>query len=214
MKGLFITFEGIEGCGKTTQLKRAQRYLEESGHKVVVTREPGGTAVGEAIRDVLLDPLHVSLAPATELLLYAAARAQHVAEKIAPALEEGRIVLCDRFADSTTAYQGGGRGLSLEDIRMLHAIAVGGLAPDLTVLLDLSASAGLERARARGRYDRLEREAILFHERVRDAFLQLAAEAPERIKVVDGSQSVDEVAAAVQARLDALLRETCGAAGA
>lgn len=212
MKGLFITFEGIEGCGKTTQLKRAQRYLEERGFPVLVTREPGGTTIGEAIRSVLLDPLHVAIAPATELLLYAAARAQHVAELIRPALEEGRIVLCDRFADSTTAYQGGGRGLSLDGIRALHALATGGLQPDLTLLLDLPADAGLERARARGRYDRLEREAILFHERVRDSFLRLAAEAPDRIKTVDGSDCIDRVAAAVRAHLDALLRQAYGAA--
>ncbi len=212
MRGLFISFEGIEGCGKTTQLKRAQRCLEERGLPVLVTREPGGTAVGEAVRGVVLEPLHVGMAPAAELLLYAAARAQHVAEVIRPALHDGRIILCDRYADSTAAYQGAGRGLPAEWLDTLHAIATSGLDPDLTVLLDLSAAVGLERARARGLYDRLEHEAIAFHDRVREAFLRLAAEAPKRIKVVDADQSIDAVAAEVRGHIDALLSRRQGAA--
>ena len=194
MKGRFITFEGVEGCGKSTQLGRLQAWLEGQGHTVVVTREPGGTPIAESIRAILLDPENTAMGPVTELLLYEAARAQHVYEKIAPALEKGHIVLCDRFADSTTAYQGAGRGLSAEALRALHDTATDNLWPDLTLLIDLDVAIGLERARNRGRRDRLEREAVAFHERVRAGFLQLAESEPERIAVIDGDNTVDTVA--------------------
>lgn len=204
MTGLFITIEGVEGAGKTTQLKRLHRHLEQIGYAVVVTREPGGTPIGEAVRQVLLDPTHAAMAPVTELLLYEAARAQHVAELIRPALEEGKAVLCDRFADSTTAYQGAGRALAPQDILTLHNLATGGLWPDLTLVLDLAVKTGLERARNRGRYDRLEQETLLFHEQVREGFLELARLEPDRVKVIDAAQPVDAVAAAICAHVDAL----------
>ncbi len=198
MKGLFITFEGVEGCGKSTQLTLLQEYLEGEGHRVITTREPGGTPIAESIREILLDPANTAMGSTTELLLYEAARAQHVHEKIAPALAEGTIVLCDRFADSTTAYQGAGRGIGREVLHDLHHMATGGVWPDLTLLIDLDVTIGLERARHRGRKDRLEREAIEFHQRVRDGFLALAAAEPERITIIDGDAPLDVVAASVQ----------------
>ncbi len=207
MSGLFITFEGVEGCGKSTQLKGLQTFLEAEGHAVVTTREPGGTPIAENIREILLDPANTAMGSTTELLLYEAARAQHIHEKIAPALAEGKIVLCDRFADSTTAYQGAGRGFGPEVLHDLHHMATGGVWPDLTLLIDLDITIGLERARHRGRQDRLEREAVEFHQRVRDGFLALAATEPERIAIIDGDASIEAIAAAVQERVQQCLAE-------
>lgn len=203
MKGVFITFEGVEGCGKSTQLGRLQSWLESQGYTVIATREPGGTPIAESIREILLDPGNTAMGSVAELLLYEAARAQHVHEKILPALEQGHVVLCDRFADSTTAYQGAGRGLEPDALRNLHEIATGGVWPDVTILIDLDVSAGLDRARNRGRHDRLEREALEFHERVRAGFLGLADAEPGRIAVIDGNATEDVVAADI---LDAVRR--------
>ncbi len=193
MRGVFITFEGVEGAGKTTQLRRIEERLRQQGYTVVVTREPGGTPISEAIRRLLLDTASAGMAPLTELLLYEAARAQHVAERILPALEKGEIVLCDRFADSTSAYQGAGRNLEPEVVRTLHRIAAGGLSPDITILLDLPVREGLLRASRNGEKDRIESEPLAFHERVREQFRQLAREEPDRIKVVDATQPVAAV---------------------
>jgi dTMP kinase len=206
MKGHFITFEGVEGCGKSTQIVLLQRYLEEAGYDAIATREPGGTPIAEAIREVLLHPGNEAMSPAAELLLYEAARAQLVHEVIRPALSRGAVVLCDRFADSTTAYQGAGRGLPMEEVLQLHRVATGGVWPELTFLIDLSPEEGLARARKRGRQDRIEQESIAFHERVREGFLQLAEQAPQRITIIDGAQSVEAVHAAVRARVDLLLQ--------
>lgn len=203
--GRFITFEGIEGSGKSTQIQRVQRHLEAQGRRVCVTREPGGTPMAEAIRDLLLDPAHAALSPAAELFLYEAARAQHVDEKIRPALEAGQIVLCDRFADSTTAYQGAGRGLERNDVLRLHQAATRGVWPDLTIVLDLPAEAGLARARQTGAPDRIEAEPLAFHERVRHEFLRLANEEPNRIAVYDAAQPADALTAAVCRRVDQAL---------
>jgi dTMP kinase len=203
-RGMFITFEGVEGCGKSTQIARLQQHLETRGHSVVVTREPGGTPIAEAIRALLLDPLNHAMSPVTELLLYEAARAQHVAERIRPALDNGFVVLCDRFADSTTAYQGAGRGLSPDVVGRLHDIATQGLHPDLTIVLDVPADVGLSRATQTGS-DRMELEALEFHERVRIEFLRLAKEEPARVIVIDGMQDVDAVADAIRALVDARL---------
>lgn len=204
--GFFITFEGIEGCGKTTQLQRLAAKLQATGEAVLITREPGGCAIADALRAILLDSANHAMAPTTELLLYAAARAQHVAEVIRPALEAGRIVLCDRFSDATLAYQGYGRGLDRELIGELNRVATGGLNPDLTLLLDFPAEEGLERARQRNAGSdgpdegRFEAEALPFHRRVRDGYLALAA-AEDRFRVIDarGEQ------AAVAARIDHVL---------
>ncbi|BDV42570.1 thymidylate kinase [Geotalea uraniireducens] len=209
--GFFITFEGIEGCGKTTQLRRVATALEKQGFPVVVTREPGGCPIADAIRGILLDAANGAMVPTTELLLYAAARAQHVAEVIAPALAAGKIVLCDRFTDSTIAYQGYGRNLDRQMIQQLNALAVDTLKPNLTLLLDCPVKIGLGRAMQRiamleqNKEERFEQESLLFHERVRDGFLALAVAEPERFVVLDGSRTVEEtetvVTEAIAARL-------------
>jgi len=191
MSGCFVTFEGGEGSGKTTQLERLAQRLRERGLDPLVTREPGGTPLGERIRALLLDPARRP-APMTEALLMEAARAELVAGVIRPALEAGRIVLCDRYDDSTLAYQGGGRGLDAELLRALNRAATGGLEPDLTLLIDLDPAAGLaRRARAEGSVNRLDREPESFHARVRMRYLELAAAAPRRFVVLDGSLPAD-----------------------
>lgn len=199
MSGLFITFEGGEGVGKSTQIDRLKQSLEGAGHRVVLTREPGGTPIAERIREVLLDPDNEGMAPMAELMLYEAARAQHVGELIRPALDAGSIVLCDRFSDSTTAYQGAGRALDLNDVEILHHQATGGLMPDITLLLDLDPEIGLTRAKGEGVGDRIEKESIEFHTRVREGFLAIAKRSPERVHVLNADQSVDAIADAVHA---------------
>lgn len=195
MRGKFITFEGIEGCGKTTQIELFAGYLREKGHEVIVTREPGGTDIGDQIREVLLNPHNVAIAPTTELLLYGAARAQHVEEKIRPAMKAGKIVLSDRYADATTAYQGAARNLPKEILKKLHEVATGDLVPDITFLLDLPAELSLKRARdrniERGHEDRFENEEMEFHKKVRKGYLEIAKREPGRVIVVDGSGDVD-----------------------
>lgn len=196
-RGCFITFEGIEGAGKTTQIKKLRRRIEELGRKALVTREPGGPPLSEGIRELLLSPAYRNMDPVAELLLYLASRAQHVRETIAPAVAAGEVVLCDRFGESTIAYQGAGRGLEERVVRELHALASGGLTPDLTIVLDVRAEEGLQRARRRGARDRIELESIEFHERVRQGYLRLAQSEPERILVVDGEAEPDAIAGTI-----------------
>jgi dTMP kinase len=175
-------------------------WLRASGYEVVNTREPGGTPIAETIREMLLDPANKALASTAELLLYAAARAQHVAELIRPALAAGKVVICDRFADSTTAYQGAGRGLRPETVASLHAIATDGVWPDLTVVIDVTVEEGLARARGRSiPLNRLEQESLAFHHRVRAGFLALAESEPERVKRVDGTRPTEQVHASIAA---------------
>jgi dTMP kinase len=202
--GFLIAFEGVEGAGKSTQLDLLRCELERHGHEVVVTREPGGTPVGERVRAVLLDPA-AELDPRAEALLFAAARAQLVAQVIRPALERGAVVLCDRYLDSSLAYQGKGRGLGRGPVEEVNRFATGGLLPDLVVLLDLDPAEGFDR-RAERR-DRIEVEDLGFHRRVRDAFRELAAADPDRFAVVDAAAPTDRVAAAVLAAVLALLEQ-------
>lgn len=194
----FITFEGTEGCGKSTQIRLLADHLSQRGHQVCTTREPGGCRISDEIRRILLDPASEGMDPVTELMLYAAARAQHVAEVIRPALKRGEIVLCDRFADATLAYQGYGRKLDIELTQSLNRIATDGLTPDLTILLDIPLETGLERAVSRNSLDdnsegRFEQEALAFHQRVRDGYLTLASQ-EERFRVVTAEGSIDDVA--------------------
>lgn len=205
MKGLFITLEGVEGSGKSTQARLLKDHLEGRGHRVLLTREPGGTPLAEKIREIVLNPMNNGLGVTAELLLYEAARAQHVHELVRPALDEGVIVVSDRYIDSTTAYQGAGRQMDLELVKRLHAIATGGLLPDLTFLLDLPVEEGLRRATAGGKRDRIEQEPVEFHERVRQGFLQLAREEPVRIRKIDGLQPSDVVAKEIAIHVTRLL---------
>ena len=201
MTGRFITIEGGEGAGKTTMMERVAGWLESHGHHVVRTREPGGTALAEKLRDILLDRNSDGLADQAELLLVFAARAQHLAELIRPALQRGDTVLCDRFTDATWAYQGGGRGLPSGEIAALEELVHGDLQPDLTLLLDLPVEQGLRRASDRSASDRFEIESLAFFERVRAAYLQRAAAADGRFALVDASGPVDEVWAQVERAL-------------
>jgi dTMP kinase len=201
MGGIFVAFEGGEGVGKSTQIERAAAWLRSLGHEVVETREPGGTPLGQEVRRLLLDPDgHVTAR--AEALLYAADRAQHVDTVIRPALAAGKVVITDRYVDSTLAYQGAGRQLA--GTREVVAWATGGLLPDLTVLLDLDPRIGLARASARSSPDRLESHSLDFHRAVRDGFLALAAEAPQRYAVIDADADVATVAACVRDALGTL----------
>ena len=202
----FITFEGIEGSGKTTQIRLLTAWLKERTPHVFLTREPGGTRIGEQIRTILLDPENMEMTPEAEILLFSAARAQIVREIIRPRLDAGWIVICDRFADSTLAYQGFGHGLPLDDLRRITQFATGGLQPDLTVYLDLDVETGLKRKAATPEeWNRMEAKAIAFHRRVRQGYLQLAKEAPRRWLVLDARQPVDVIQAQIRQRVAALL---------
>lgn len=193
VRARFITFEGGEGAGKSTHIATAQSWLREHGYDVVGTREPGGTALGERVRELLLHRPDSGIAPEAEVLLMFAARAEHIAQVIRPALAENKIVLCDRFTDATFAYQGGGRGMPRARIAELERWVQGDLRPDLTLLFDLPVEIGLQRARGRGLLDRFEREDHKFFERVRANYLTLAAREPERFRVLDAQASENEV---------------------
>jgi len=197
---MFISLEGIEGCGKTTQLEGLSTFLKEKGRSFVVTREPGGTAIGEKIRSILLDPASKELVPAAELLLYMADRAQHIHSLIKPRLAEGKIVVCDRYFDATVVYQGFARGLGIGFIRDLHRVILEDLIPDITLLLDLPPRIGLARAwqaldngNRSDTESRFEEETISFHEKVRAGYLELSRREPRRFKVIDASRKIDEV---------------------
>jgi dTMP kinase len=208
VSGRFVTFEGIEGVGKSTQLVAARDHLTRLGVEVCVTREPGGTPLAEKIRELLLDAKHTTMAPDAELLLMFAARAQHLAEKILPALAAGCWVLCDRFTDATYAYQGGGRGIGTQRVATIEQWVQGTLQPHATILLDAAPEVGLARARSRGDgSDRFEREHVLFFQRVRDAYLQRAAAHPDRFAVLDATGEVSRVTAEVAQILDRLRNE-------
>jgi dTMP kinase len=192
-RGVFITFEGGEGVGKSTNIAFLEDYLTSRGVGLVVTREPGGTRIGEEIRRLLLEVREDAVAPMAELLLIFAARAQHIAEVIEPALGSGKWVLCDRFTDATYAYQCGGRGLDAQQVRTLETLVQGELRPDCTILLDAPVATGLDRANGRGELDRFELEQEVFFERVRATYLRLAREGGGRYRVIDASLPLEEV---------------------
>lgn len=200
-RGLFITFEGTEGSGKTTQVKLLAERLQNAGQRVTVNQEPGGTAIGKQIRRILLSPENDHMAGITELLLMFASRAQAAAEVITPALDRGEIVLSDRFTDSSLAYQGAGRGIGFEKVREAHKLALGSLMPELTIFVSVDLEAGLERAHKRNAEDiaeaRLDQQELEFHRRVRNGYDRIAREEPERFRLIDGSGGVEEVAARI-----------------
>jgi dTMP kinase len=201
MAGRFITVEGSEGAGKTTQLTFMRDFLERQGYPVMLTREPGGTGLGEELRGLLLEHRDDGMALTTETLLMFAARAEHLERVIRPALAAGRWVLCDRFTDATYAYQGGGRGLSVTHIAILEDWVQGDLRPDLTLLLDVPVAVGLARAGKRSAADRFERETVEFFERVRTVYLDRARQAPERYRIIDATRTVETVRAVVETLL-------------
>lgn len=210
-RGRFISFEGIDGSGKTTQLQRLEKNLVAQGHTVVVAQEPGGTRVGRDIRRLLLDTASEDLGAIPELLLYFASRAQNIEHVILPALDAGSIVLCDRFTDATVAYQGYGRELGVDSVRHIEQVACHGVKPDLTILLEIEAATGLGRALDRNRgqehdESRMERQDLQFYERVQQGYRELALAEPDRIRRIDGQGSVEQVAAAVEAEVESFLK--------
>jgi dTMP kinase len=204
-QGRFITLEGVEGAGKSTALALVREAVEAAGHTAVVTREPGGTPLGEALRELLLGHKHDGMSDDTELLLMFAARAEHLHRVIEPALAAGKWVVCDRFTDATYAYQGGGRGLSRDRIAQLESWVQGERRPDLTLLLDLPVQQGLERAGKRSAPDRFESEQLAFFDQVRQAYLDIAAAEPARVRTVDAGQDLPAVSAAIRAVMEAFL---------
>ena len=204
MKGKFITFEGSEGSGKSTQIDLAKRYLESKGKDVLYVREPGGVKISEAIRKILLDPATKDMSDECETLLYMAARAQLVEEVIIPALNSGKVIVCDRFLDSTVAYQGYGNGVDIEMIKNIGKFVTQGFDPDLTFLFDLDVNDGF--ARINRPKDRIEQRSIDYHNRVRKGYLEIAGNAPDRIKLIDACKSKDEIQSIVVQHIDQLLK--------
>ena len=197
---LFITFEGPDGSGKTTQARLLVEYLQACGYAVIYTREPGGTEISEQIRQVILSTRNLAMQSEAEVLLFSAARAQIVAELIRPALAAGKLVICDRYADSTMAYQGYGLGLDLDALRTITRFATGGLVPDLTFYVDVSVEIGLTR-RHRGETNRLDQKDVAYHTRVRNGYLELARAEPQRFVVIDGTRTIDAVQQEIRARM-------------
>ena len=206
MRGKFITIEGTDGSGKSTQIELLMDYLRKKGADVIFTREPGGTQISEKIREIILDVDNSEMTGITEALLYAAARSQHVEEKIIPALEAGKIIICDRFVDSSIAYQGAARGLGAEKIMGINEAALHGIMPDMTLFFDLSPEKGILRKKNERALDRLEKEKMDFHEKVYEGYKNLCKKYPERIKPIDADRSIDEVHSEVIEVIDGLLK--------
>lgn len=205
MKGIFISMEGPDGSGKTTQIKKLEEYLTNKGYDVLITREPGGTRISEAIREVILNKDFTEMDPVTEMLLYASARAQLVAEVIGPAIEAGKAVISDRFVDSSVVYQGIARGLGVETVYELNAHAIRKYMPNVTFMLDLPAEEGIRRKKDQKELDRMEQESLDFHKKVAEGYRQLAALAPERIKVIDATLPIDEIYGMIKSDVKRLL---------
>ena len=206
MRGKFITIEGTDGSGKSTQIELLMDYLRKKGADVIFTREPGGTQISEKIREIILDVNNSEMTGITEALLYAAARSQHVEEKIIPAIEAGKIIICDRFVDSSIAYQGAARGLGAEKIMGINEAALHGIMPDMTLFFDLSPEKGILRKKNERALDRLEKEKMDFHEKVYEGYKNLCKKYPERIKPIDADRSIDEVHSEVIEVIDGLLK--------
>ncbi len=205
-KGVFISLEGSEGVGKTSSLRFIEQQIKASGYSVVTTREPGGTQLAEEIRHLLLAERQEPVASKTELLLMFAARYQHVNQVIKPALEQGQWVVCDRFVDASYAYQGGGRGISFEQIEQLERWCLGDFKPDLTLLLDMSVEAGIERTKRRGKADRFEIEKMSFYQSIRRAYLNRAEKDPARIKIIDAAPAIEKVQASIHSQLSDFIK--------
>lgn len=197
MQGLFISMEGPDGAGKSTQIEMLRKYLEDKGYEIVITREPGGTVISEAIREVILNKEYKEMCPNTELLLYAAARAQLVSEVIRPALEAGKAVICDRFLESSVVYQGIARGLGIERVYAVNDYALEGLRPHLTILLDLDAKEGLRRKKQQAELDRMEAEGLEFHQKVAEGYRILAGREPERIMKISATLPKEDIHAKI-----------------
>lgn len=207
MNGLFISIEGMDGAGKTTQISLMKDFLEAKGHKVLVTREPGGTVIGERIREVVLDPAHQEMSYITEALLYSASRAQLVNQVIKPALERGEVVICDRFVDSSLVYQGKGRGLGYEAVKEINDFATQGLEPNLTIIFNITPEESLKRINSRGKEDRLEQEKLAFHQQVHAAYQDLAKLYPSRIQMIDAGRPIEVIQREIEDILIKLLIE-------
>lgn len=205
MRGIFISVEGPDGAGKSTQIERLKEYLAQKGYEVLITREPGGTVISEAVRELLLDPKHKEMKPETELLLYAAARAQLVGEVIGPAIEAGKAVISDRFVDSSVVYQGIARELGVETVYEVNRPAIGEYMPDVTFLLDLPAEVGIARKKDQAELDRMEQESLDFHRKVAEGYRTLAKRDPERIKTIDATLPVDTICDMIKDKVQALL---------
>lgn len=206
-KGLFISFEGVEGAGKTTNISFVAEKIRKAGHQILLTREPGGTTTGEAIRNILISRELPEMHQITELLLMFAARSEHIHRKILPALEQGTWVLCDRFTDASYAYQGAGRGIELEKIKMLEDLVQGSLRPDITFLFDLDANIGLARAQSRGETDRFEQQHIDFFNRVRAQYLKIAKIEPQRFRLIEAQFDLKHVQRQITQKLDEILQK-------
>lgn len=205
MRGIFITIEGPDGSGKSTQIKKLSHYLNEKGYNVLFTREPGGTNIGEYIRKIILDKRNTKMSYETEALLYAASRAQHVSEKIKPALEKGTIVICDRFVHSSLVYQGIARGIGIEEVNKINQFAIQGIKPDVTLFFDISPEIALKRKRRNNKGDRLEREDILFHKKVYNGYLKLKEMYPNEIISIDATNSINTIFNEIKGVIDSIL---------
>lgn len=204
-KGLFITVEGTDGCGKTTQIKLMEEYLRSKGYTIVFTREPGGTRIGEEIRSLILEPSNVEMGYIAEMLLYASSRAQHVSELVKPAVMSGKVVICDRFVDSSYVYQGFGRGIDFKVVESVNNIAIDGMIPDLTFFFDVSPEISLQRRIASTGADRIENENMEFHRKVYEGYKKLISIYPDRIKSIDSSRDIASIFEEVKGWLDRLL---------
>ena len=208
MRGIFITMEGPDGAGKTTQIEALSTYLKEQGYEVLITREPGGTAISEAVRGILLDPVYKEMKPETELLLYASARAQLVGEVIGPAVDAGKAVISDRFVDSSVVYQGIARGLGVETVYEVNRPAIGAYMPDVTILLDLPAEVGIARKKNQAELDRMEQESLEFHKKVAEGYRTLAKRDPERIQTIDATLPIDTICDMIKSKVCEAIRKS------